>query len=355
MNKKSAIIVSLQAFLIVILFWMLVFYGRDEYEAYVQGEIEEEIETPERIIAENGITYVALERAAQEQSGITTVTLEASQFFSALTTYGNVVSIDDLLNQRTRYLSAKAELDMARASLTNSQQEFDRLSKLNLDDRNVSDRAVANAAALLKTDQARVAAAESLIKALQDNMRLQWGESLMRQATQGTASSELNRILANEEVLIQITLPYGIPAPKLGNSVRVTPLSAPGNEISAQFVSASPKTDTTILGDTYYFRAPATSLRIGMRDKVRMNEHEAAETGVNVPRTAIVWHGGQAWCYRKSGEDKFSRGFVSTDQETEDGWFNVGRLLPGDEIVTTGAQLLLSEEFKYQIKNENDD
>jgi len=30
-------------------------------------------------------------------------------------------------------------------------------------------------------------------------------------------------------------------------------------------------------------------------------------------------------------------------------------LKPGDELVTSGAQLLLSEEFKYQIKNENDD
>ena len=27
----------------------------------------------------------------------------------------------------------------------------------------------------------------------------------------------------------------------------------------------------------------------------------------------------------------------------------------GDEIITRGAQLLLSEEFKFQIKNENED
>jgi multidrug efflux system membrane fusion protein len=60
-------------------------------------------------------------------------------------------------------------------------------------------------------------------------------------------------------------------------------------------------------------------------------------------------------CYRKSGDDRFSRVYVSTDQEVDGGWFNIGRLLPGDEIVVTGAQLLLSEEFKYQITNENDD
>ena len=44
MNKKSAIIIGLQALLIVILFWMLVFYGKDEYEDF-QTEQEEEIES----------------------------------------------------------------------------------------------------------------------------------------------------------------------------------------------------------------------------------------------------------------------------------------------------------------------
>ena len=32
-----------------------------------------------------------------------------------------------------------------------------------------------------------------------------------------------------------------------------------------------------------------------------------------------------------------------------------GKINVDDEIVTNGAQLLLSEEFKYQIKNENED
>ena len=38
----------------------------------------------------------------------------------------------------------------------------------------------------------------------------------------------------------------------------------------------------------------------------------------------------------------------------ESGWFNQG-LSVGEEVVVNGAQLLLSEEFKSQIKNENED
>ena len=38
-----------------------------------------------------------------------------------------------------------------------------------------------------------------------------------------------------------------------------------------------------------------------------------------------------------------------------DGLSQKGKINVDDEIVTNGAQLLLSEEFKYQIKNENED
>jgi hypothetical protein len=42
--------------------------------------------------------------------------------------------------------------------------------------------------------------------------------------------------------------------------------------------------------------------------------------------------------------------------ETENGWIILEDNLKYNELVVVdGAQLLLSEEFKYQIKNENED
>ena len=45
MNRKLAIIIGLQAFLIVMLFWVLVFYGKDEYEASTHRS-DDKIEAP---------------------------------------------------------------------------------------------------------------------------------------------------------------------------------------------------------------------------------------------------------------------------------------------------------------------
>jgi membrane fusion protein, multidrug efflux system len=59
--------------------------------------------------------------------------------------------------------------------------------------------------------------------------------------------------------------------------------------------------------------------------------------------------------YKKVDQNHFVRLSINTDAETDIGWFYTGNLQPNDEVVTRGAQLLLSEEFKYQITNENDD
>ena len=359
MNRKLTIIIALQAFLIVVLFWILVFYGKDEYEAFVKGEVEEEIETPNRASTEQGIAIVTLPQAAQEQSGIATIALGQSQHMTALSTYGTVVNVDSLIELRSRYMTAQAEANIARASLANTQQEFNRMQVLNQDNRNVSDRALANAQALLKADQAKVNAADSIARNIRDSIRQQWGDTLAGLATRQPESPEFSRILQYRDVLIQVTFPFDTPQPQAGSSIQIAPIgiaTASGEQpMQAEFVSASPQTDNAIQGKTYFYRASAENLRVGMRVSIKLKNDNTATQGVIVPNSAVVWYGGQAWVYRKDKEDRFIRLPVNTDSDTEAGWFVSSGLKAGDEIVTTGAQLLLSEEFKFQITNENDD
>ena len=69
MNRKIITIISLQAILIITMFWVIVFYGKDEYEAYTR-EQEEEIENPSRVTTEHGATIVTLNAEARQQSDI---------------------------------------------------------------------------------------------------------------------------------------------------------------------------------------------------------------------------------------------------------------------------------------------
>ena len=355
MNRKIALIVALQAFLIIVLAWMLVFYGKDEYEAYTQGA-EEEIETPSLVSTEAGSTIVTVSPATQKQSDIRTSPLKAASHQDAFYSYGSVIGIEPLLELRTRYLAAKAEANVARASLANSRGEYERLRQLNQDNRNISDRAVAAAEAVWKADEARVSAAESAANNIRANIRQAWGETLAADVTAQQPGESLQRLLQYRDVLLQVSLPFDHPTPKPGSTLLVSPAGSQVKSIAAQFVSASPQTDTALQGKTYFYRAPADNLRAGMRIMIRMtNAGSKTVKGVIVPESAIVWYGGQAWAYRKEGEDRFIRHAINTDKEAEGGWFNDGALKPGQPVVTQGAQLLLSEEFKYQITNENED
>jgi hypothetical protein len=354
MNRKLAIIIGLQAFLIVMLFWVLVFYGKDEYEALTQ-EAEEEIETPSRVTNQHGLTIIALNEAAQKQSEIKTSKLKASTHQANVSSYGNVVGIDSLIDLRTRYMAAKSEATILRSSLARNKNEYSRLHELNLDDKNISDKAVAIALADVNADEAKVFAAESSARNIAASMQQTWGEALTRLATANAAQGLMQQLINSQEVLIQITLPFDSPEPKNNSSIVIAPSASPSSTMSAYYVSPAPISNTTIQGKTYFYHAKATDLRAGTQVTAILNKTSNKAKGVIIPSPAVVWYGGKPWVYRQLAPDQFSRLPVNTDVEIENGWFYTGSLKPDDRVVTSGAQLLLSEEFKYQITNENED
>lgn len=354
MNRKAVIIITLQTLIIVGLFWALVFYGKDEYEAYTQ-ENNDDGPGISRTSMDKGATVVTLSVETQQQSGITATELKAASNRPALASFGFVLGIEPLIEMRSRYLAARAEANVVRTSLNNSRQDYQRLHALNLDNRNISDRAVQAAEAAWKTDEAKVAAAETLAMTLRDNMRQQWGETLAAWAIQQPAHAALQRLIDHREALLQVSLPFDADTPNKNATLEVEPAGGQGKTISAGYISPSPQIDAMAQGRTFYYHATADSLRTGMRVTVRLTGHGKAASGVIVPALAVVWYAGKAWAYQQETAERFVRRQVSTDTESGDGWFNSGNLKAGDRLVTSGAQLLLSEEFKYQITNENED
>lgn len=354
MNRKLAIIIGLQAFLIVVLFWVLVFYGKDEFEAMTQ-QTEEEIETPSRVVNEDGITIINISAATQKQSEITTSQLKSSKHQSSVNSYGSVISIDSLIDLRSRYLAAKADIEVLRTALSYNKSEFSRLQTLNQDDKNISDKVVATARSNIKADEAKIAAAESSAKNIADSMRQTWGDTLTQHATNPEKTELLQNLISNQEVLVQITLPFDATEPAQKSSIMIAPTAVPNQLIRAQYISRAPASNATIQGKTYFYHAKTKELRAGMQVNAVSATSNKVSDGVIVPNAAIIWYAGKSWVYKKTADEKFSRIPVNTDIEVENGWFYQGNLKPGDQVVTSGAQLLLSEEFKSQITNENDD
>jgi hypothetical protein len=353
MNKKALWIIGAQVIFIVILIWVIVFLGRDEYEL-IQNESEEEIESPIHVSEQNGLQVVQLNLATQKNSGISVQPLQAYDYHGNIKVLGTVVSIQTLVDYNSQYQLLKSQLALAESVLPNHQLQYQRYKQLNDDDKNVSDKAVQEAQLLVINDQTHIKTTQAQLKALNDTIVAQWGQPLATLITQHPSPGPLHDLLMQKKVLVQVSFPLNFKAPEGNSSLLITPIQDDVTPIRADYVSQSIQTDISNIGKTYFYSAPADYLRVGMRVNVVPAQASSSMKGVIVPNQAIAWHGGMAWIYVKTKPDTFLRKPVASDIELDNGWFD-NSLTPGTEVVIRGAQLLLSEEFKFQIKNENDD
>lgn len=357
MNKKTAIVIALQALLIVVMFWMIVFYGKDEYESYTQPE-DENIASANRVSANEGLTTVTISEQAQAQNDIQTKLLSGTYHQTQLQQFGFVIAIDPLLDLRTQYFSAKNEAALFHANLENSRQEYQRLRALNQDNRNVADRVVLAAEAQYQSDLIKIKTAEARAENLREAMLQAWGRTLAQLATEANPGKTMQDLLSRKKLLVQITLPFDASKPNEKTRWQLRPTTDTAEAIEASYLTESPITDSTVQGKTYFLLASSPDLRSGMRlrvNEVLPNQPEQVADGVLIPQSGIVWHAGKAWVYQQTAANTFIRRPLNTDTPMDGGWFIKAGIKPGSRIVIKGAQLLLSEEFKVTIKNENDD
>ncbi|MGZ8947265.1 MAG: efflux RND transporter periplasmic adaptor subunit, partial [Methylococcaceae bacterium] len=123
----------------------------------------------------------------------------------------------------------------------------------------------------------------------------------------------------------------------------------------AQLISLATRTETVAQGESYYFQTDDKNIITGMNVTAWIPEANEQMTGVIIPKSALIWYMDQAFVYIKSTEDAFNRRTLQYYSETADGYFIPDAIKPGEQIVTKGAQMLLSEELRGQIPKEDDD
>lgn len=346
-------IIAVMAAIIAMLSWALVYYARDEFGIDPEAH-EEEIETAALAGVEEGRAIVRIPVESQHASGIATQVLRSGKSEQAVEVYGVVMNLQSLADARGRYLAAAAEARALRAVVVAAESEYRRMEMLYRDDRNVSEQALKSAEGRYRSESARQSAAEQSAAAIRDTIRSTWGDAVTGWAT-NPDSRALQSLLQQQAFLIQLVLPYDLPRAAVRGKISVAPATARENARAARFVADSPQVDPGMPGETYFYIVDGGGFRAGMRVAARVALGGTPASGVIVPNAAVVWHAGKAWTYVKTDGQTFARHEVSTARELGGGWFNASGFDPGQEVVVSGAQLLLSEELKFQIRNENED
>jgi RND family efflux transporter MFP subunit len=381
---------------------------RSQIEADMKGE--DAIKNASMVVSANGETVVKFDGETQKRMGIRTAAVLPTSKLASVTAYGFLaedpalsfvvrapasgslqaaswpdagdsladgaqlgaieprIAPADRASLTDRLATAQADAESARANIASATAELNRVRELNADDKNASDRAVEEAQSRLAAEQARLKGATGSIAALNSALAGTSAAFPLTLAKGGIVTEvtahpgesvdigqQVLRVARFDSILARVTVPAGL---SVAGEPRAT-LVVLGHEKTpyrGERVGVAPQVDPKLQGQTFVFRirdADAT-LRAGQSVTAYLDSPGSRRAGVIVPRGAIVWHQGRSWAYVQTGNDSFARRPVDLEEPGGQGWFTRS-LNPGDKVVTTGVQTLLSEEFKSQIQVEDND
>jgi hypothetical protein len=277
-----------------------------------------------------GEAVITLDAATQKTMGLETAMLSAAQLGPEVKASGRVLDVSSLASQVT-------DLTAAQATRHASQSELQRLKTL-AGQNNASQRALQAAEAAAARDESQ---AESARLRLEGS----WGSAL---AGLDELRMLVQSLVSLSNALVQLNIAAGETLPAVPTGGQILPLGTDSTPVGAKFLGPAPQIDPQMQGPGYLFLVSPNSSRLtpGAAVAGYILLPGEPQSGVALPREAVVRYNGTAWVYRQTSEQTFVRTEVALQRPLTDGWFVRKGVKVQDKVATTGAQLLLSEELK---------
>ncbi|MBF6561117.1 MAG: hypothetical protein IVW56_12565 [Candidatus Binataceae bacterium] len=333
-TKRSRLIALVVAALAVVVVLVWVFSaGRPD-----EGDEEDQVTatTPSLSHSSNGDVIVTLSGAQQGNIGLKTAALAPLTRVREVTAYGVVLDPAPLA-------ALDAQLVAARATLDASQAEYTRARLLHSAQQNISLKDLQTAQAKFQSDQAQ-------FNLQSQRLADQWG-GVIAALTPAARAGMIAALIKRTAAIIRVAVP---PGQSLANAPARAEISVLGypRPLAAQSIWYAPAVDPNFQGQSFMLRVAAQDFPLppGSAVTARLASSAAAERGVVVPSAAVVRTGEAAFAYVQTAPTSFERRAIPMRDSVPAGWFVNAGFAAGDRVVVTGAQALLSEEFKSEIQ-----
>ncbi|MHB8530125.1 MAG: efflux RND transporter periplasmic adaptor subunit [Caulobacteraceae bacterium] len=335
--------------LVVVLIAILIL-GRgigDKDDASKEADRETAAATSQQRTTIGGLSLVKIDPDAQRRSGIQTTAVSIESGREPVRAFAAVLDVTQLTDLRNSALNAQVQVTSDAAKLAATKAALERAQALYQDSQNVSLAVLQAAQASYAADKAALAAAQAQATTFSATAGQEFGP-VVGDLRSGLVADLIQR----RRVLLQITAPD---APISAPPASVTVQTDAGRSVEARLVSPAARTDPKIQGASFYYVAPASGGLLPGMNVLALLPGSGGRSGGVVPQSAVVYWQGQTWAYQRKAEDAFQRIPVSTDTPAAQGGYIVQGLAPGAQLVTRGAQLLLSEELRPQAQGASGD
>ncbi|HVA41161.1 MAG TPA: hypothetical protein VNF49_10895, partial [Candidatus Binataceae bacterium] len=236
-----------------------------------------------------------------------------------------------------------AQLVGARATLDASRAEYTRARLLHSEKQNISLKDFQTAQAKFQSDQAQ-------FNLLSQRLADEWGGAIAA-ITPAARAAMIDALIKRAAAIIRVAVPPGKSLANLPARAEITMLGY-SHPLAAHSIWYAPTVDPNLQGQGFMLHVEAQGfpLRPGAAATARLESSAASERGVVVPSAAVVRMGDASWAYVQTAPTRFERRAIPMRAPVAEGWFVSGGFAAGDRVVVTGAQALLSEEFKSQIQ-----
>ena len=289
----------------------------------------------------------------QELGGIVTGTFQPSDYLPEISAFGKVLSLDPLLEIEHQMQQAESERKVSAATRAAAQTAYRQVQDL-YNDQAVSRVKLAQSKADWISAGARLDQAVSKLRAIRLKALQNWGK-VLTDWTSNPGRTELDLFICGEAALLSISLRTGEHLSDGTQTVFVNRGAIRSEARPAKLISFAPHAGAKSQGESYFFQTPANSLRTGMQIYVWIPVPGKARRGIEIPAEALVWRDGKPWAYRKTGPESFHRVPVENAPDHGERWFLAEATDDSAEIVVSGGQMLLSQEFHWQIPDEDDE
>jgi hypothetical protein len=273
----------------------------------------------------------------------------------------------DRINLADRLLAARGDREAANAAAAAAHTALARTRTLNADNKNVSDRALQEAEARAKSEDARLQAATGTVELIENALSagaaavkpvpivVEHGgevvELLARPGESVESGQTILRVTRFDRLIARVDVPAGQNVAPSVSTARIVALGNEDRPLQGERVGLAAAIDPNTQGQSFLFRVadPAGSLRPGLSVTAWLRLPGAREKGVLLPANAVIHAAGKAWVFVQLKPDQFVRKEVREARLAGRGWFTTG-FTPGDRVVVTGAQVLLSEQSKSEIR-----
>lgn len=359
MKNKTTIVIVAQIIIIFVLIWIVVLLvNKDIINNHSDDKSEEEIMIDYTTMVD-GINQIKLPVSVEKNSNIQFKKLKKTKTNQKKLNYGIVQDISSLIKAKTNFVKVNYLITKLKNQVNNEKKHLESLIILNEDNKNVSDLAINKKQTEISDLSNQINIYENEKTNTLSLVKQQWGVNFV--GILKNKNDPLNKLLKNKNQLISLSVTQIEREELPPENIVIIPSISSSSEIKAKYLSPSPIVNQSIVGKNFFYLTSNSKLIVGERISAYISKSNSNQNFLLVPNSSVVWSNGQPWAYIRIKENgNFVRRSLQGMREAENGSEN-GWIVPDDkikidnEIVTNGAQLLLSEEFKYQIKNENED